>query len=174
MSLAEVWKMNPTAELLAPSRGLGASALGGPYIDRLALRKQPVPGFDTPTTVELRFWKDQLWGVIIYFGDNDQEKCKAYLAETFGPTTATNPDNPVWEGEKVTTIGVYKQGWYGSSDNALSQQATAWFRDKISGTWRGETPEEKVAREKRMAALTPNSGTAAGTTPIGAVPPRSR
>ena len=174
MSLAEVWKMYPKAELVNPKVGLGASTLGGPYIDRLVLREQPVRGFDKPTTVELRFWKDKLWGVIIYFGDNDDARCKAYLAEIFGPGSATNPDNPVWDGERVTTIGVYKQRWYGSSDNSLSAQATAWFRDKLSGQWKGESPEEVAAREKRMAALTPKSDKAPGAAPTAVAPPQAR
>ncbi len=173
MSLGEVWKMYPNAELLASTATLGASNVGGPYIDRLALRNHPVPGFDKPTTVELRFWKDKLWGVIIYFGDNDPDKCKALLAKTFGPTTSRDPNHPVWRGDRVTTIGAYKQSWYGSSDNAFSNQATAWFSDLTEGKWKGETAEEKAARERRMAALTPKAGKAAVTTPTPAGAPHS-
>lgn len=169
MSLAEVWKMYPQARLLGEKETLGAAAVGGPYIDRLVLRNQPVPGFAKPTTVELRFWKDQLWGVVVFFGDNDPEQCKAYLARTFGPSTARDLDNPVWLGEKVSSTGTYKEHWYGYTDIAMSREAGAWLKTVMNGTWKGETPEEKAAREKRMAALTPNPGkTAPGTPSTGA------
>jgi hypothetical protein len=165
MSLAQVWKMYPQARLLRENETLGAAAVGGPYIDRLVLRNQPVPGFAKPTTVELRFWKDQLWGVIVFFGDNDPEQCKAYLAKTFGPTTSRDPDNPVWLGGKVSSTGTYKEHWYGYTDIAMSQEAGAWVKSVMNGTWKGETAEEKAAREKRMAALTPSAAHAAAGTP---------
>jgi hypothetical protein len=168
MSLAEVWKMYPKAELLGPMATLGVAAVDGPYIDRLALRDQPVPGFAKPTTVELRFWKDRLWQVIVYFGDNDPDACKAYLTQTFGPSASPDPNNPSWPGSKVSTSAAYKQKWYGYSDDATSKQATEWFGDALKGVWKGETAEEKAVREQRMAALTPRAANAAASTPPSA------
>jgi hypothetical protein len=168
MSLAEVWKMYPKAKLLGPRDTLGASAVDGPYIDRLALHDQPVPGFAKPTTVELRFWKDKLWAVVVYFGDNDPEACKIYLTQTFGPSASPDPNSPSWPGTKVSTSAVYKQNWYGFSDDAISKEAAAWFGDALKGVWKGETAEEKAAREQRMAALTPHASNPAATSPPSA------
>src|SRR5262249_46593011 len=165
MSLAQVWKMYPQARMLGENESLGAAVVDGPYIDRLVLRDQSVPGFATPTTVELRFWKDKLWAVIVYFGKNDPEQCKAHLAKTFGPSRTRDPDNPVWNGAKVSTTGTYKEHWYGYVDIAMSQEAGAWLKTVLNGTWKGETPEEREAREKRMAALTPGGGAAATPVP---------
>ena len=156
MRLAEVWAMYPKAELLEQTAQLGASNVGGPYVDRLALRNYPVAGLDKPTTVELRFWKDQLWTVIVYFGDNDLEHSKAYLVKTFGPRRAGDSESPSWPGASVTTSATYKQRWYGTSDNAMSQQVAAWFADVIAGKWTDASPAEKADRAKRMAALTPH------------------
>jgi hypothetical protein len=154
--------MYPKAELLGEQESLGAAVLDGPYIERLGLRNQEVPGFAKPTTVELRFWKGKLWGVIVYFGANDGAQAQAYVAKVFGPTTSRDPDMPIWHGEKVTTTGNYKQSWYGYTDDAMSQEAGDWVRAVLKQTWTGETPEEKAERERRMAALTPKAG-AAGT-----------
>jgi len=170
MSLAEVWKMYPTARLLGEEEQAGAPVVDGPYIDRILVKDQPVPGFAKPTMVEMRFWKDKLWAVIVYFGDNDPEKSKAYLESKFGNPTSTDGSNPTWVGEKVTSTASYMERWYGTSDVALSKQAQAWFGEMITGNWKGETPEEKAAREKRMAALTPKAGKAANTPKPTAAP----
>lgn len=157
MSLAEVWRLYPKAELLGQTEQLGASSVGGPYVDRLALRKQAVVGLDQPTTVELRFWKNQLWTVIVYFGDNDLEHSRAYLLKTFGPPQGTDPNSPTWPGATVTTSATVKQRWYGTSDNGLLKEAAAWFADVLTGKWKDASPAEKAEREQRMAALTPRA-----------------
>jgi hypothetical protein len=161
MSLKDVWRMYPNARLLGEQETLGAAVLDGPYIERLALRNQPVPGFPRPTTVELRFWKGKLWGVVVFFGDNDPQVCQAYLAKLYGPTTSQDTSMPLWRGDKATTTGTYKQGWYGYTDNALSQEVSAWLAEALKGSWKGATAEEKVERQRRMAEVTPKAEQAA-------------
>ena len=170
MSLKDVWAMYPKARLLGEKESLGAAVLDGPYIERLALRDQPVPGFPKPTTVELRFWKGKLWGVVVFFGDNDPEVCKAYLAQAYGPTTVRDTSMPLWRGDKVTTTATYKQGWYGYTDNALSQEVSAWLAEALKGSWKRATAEENAERERRMAEVTPQAqkAAAAPATPAAA------
>jgi hypothetical protein len=170
MSLEDVWRLYPAAQLLGEKETLGAAVLDGPYIERLALRNQPVPGFPKPTTVELRFWKGRLWGVIVFFGDNDPEACKAHLARVYGPTTSRDPNMPLWRGDTVTTTGTYKQGWYGYTDNALSQEVSAWLAEALKGSWKGATADEKAERERRMAAVTPQAQKAAAAPATPAAP----
>ena len=161
MSLKDVWRMYPQARLLGEQETLGAAVLDGPYIERLALHDQPVPGFPKPTTVELRFWNGKLWGVVVFFGDNDPQVCKAYLANEYGPTTSRDANMPLWRGNKVTTTATYNQGWYGYTDNALSDDVSAWLAEVLKGSWKGATAEEKAERERRMAEVTPGSEKAA-------------
>jgi hypothetical protein len=171
MSLKDVWRMYPQAQLLGEQETLGAAVLDGPYVERLALRNQPVPGFPRPTTVELRFWKGKLWGVVVYFGDNDPEVCKAYLAKEFGPTTSRDANMPIWRGDKVTTTATYNQGWYGYTDDALSQAVSAWLAETLKGSWPGATAEEKAERERLMAEVTPRAENAAAP-PVAPAAPR--
>jgi hypothetical protein len=168
MSLGEVWKMYPKARLIGEEEQTGAPVVEGPYVDRLMLTEQKVPGFEQPTNVELRFWKGKFWATIIFFGPNDPEKSKAYILKQFGQFTAGDDFSPMWVGEKVTTGAAYHQGWYGSSYNPLSEGARTWFTDMMNGRWTKETEEEKAEREARMAALTPQA--AGGTKPPDATP----
>jgi hypothetical protein len=172
MSLAEVWKMYPKAKLMGEEEQGGAPVLEGPYIDRLLIKDQKVPGFEKPTTLELRFWNGKLWAVIVYFGDNDAETSRASLLKIFGPQASDDGanDNLTWYGEKANTTATFREKWYGTSDNALSAQARGWFSDMLNGIWKGETPEEKAAREARMAALTPKSAKSKATTPTPGAP----
>lgn len=157
MSLGEVWGMYKEARLLPERKSLGAAVLDGPYVERLELDNRTVEGLSKPATVELRFWKGKLWGVIIYFDKTDLEQVKAYLNRHYGPSAAKNPDLPLWRGEKVTTTATLNQGWYGYSDNELSKEATAWIQATMNGSWKHETAEEKAERSARMAALTPRA-----------------
>lgn len=158
MGLMQVWKLFPLAKLMSGEEQLGAPLVAEPYVDRLELRDQSVTGLDKPTTVELRFWKDQLWSAVVYFGDNDVAQVKAFLEKTFGRPVGSEADHPTWPGPRVTTTAVYSQKWYASSLNDLSQEADAWQGDMLKGTWKGETPEEEAARQRRMRALTPAPG----------------
>jgi hypothetical protein len=173
MTMAEVWKLYPKARWVPEDEQLGAPVVDGPYVDRLEVTDVTVPGLEKPTRVELRFWKGKFWATIIYLGDNDPEKVKAYIAKQFGPFTSGDDFSPMWVGEKVTTGAAYHQKWYGSSDNALSEHARKWFSDMLNGRWSRETAEEIAERDKWVAALTPKAGDEkkdGGATPTAAKP----
>ncbi len=60
----EVKKRLPKAVDLPDGKNLGATPVGLPFIHRLELEQQQVPGLAEPVTVELRFWKKKLWGFV--------------------------------------------------------------------------------------------------------------
>ncbi|MGH7788128.1 MAG: hypothetical protein ACRERC_14745 [Candidatus Binatia bacterium] len=133
MPADEVRKLLPQAVPLSPGEQLGASAISGPDISRMVLRNYTVEGLPKPTTVELRFWKHQLWGVIVYFGDNTDAEVTALLDKQFGPSDSTDPKQLLWIGATTQTTATFRQRWYGSNDQKLSKEAQIWFMNAIKG-----------------------------------------
>jgi len=124
-------KRYPAARAVGQLDNLGAPFLGGAHIDRLILDKQSVAGLPKPTTVELRFWKDQLWGVIVYFGDNTDQQVTDLLTKRLGPSQSKDPTRLTWVGTKTQTSATIKQRWYGVTDLALSKEAQAWLAGEL-------------------------------------------
>jgi hypothetical protein len=152
----------PSAEVVSEGQNLGAPSIGGPYIRRLLLKGQKVEGLEKPTMVELRFWKNKLWGVIVYYGENDPEKIHAMLTKRLGPSDSTDPTNPLWERSKTQTTAQTKQRWFGINDTVLSKEAQEWFKLALTGKWRGATAEELV----ELGLATPVATPASGKTPV--------
>ena len=141
-SLADAKKSYPKAEEIPEGKDLGAPTVGGPYIRRLLLTDQKVEGLPKPTMVELRFWKNKLWGVVVYLGDNDEPQVIEILTKRLGPSDSTDTDYPLWVRSKTQTTMERKQRWYGVNDLALSTEAQAWFAKLLHGEWKNATPEE--------------------------------
>jgi hypothetical protein len=128
---AQVQKLYPAARAVTAADALNAPFLGGPYITRLVLEKQKVAGLPKPITVELRFWKDHLWGVVGYFGDNTDQQVLDMLTKQLGAPQATNAKQPSWFGDKTQTTASITLRWYGVTDDALSKEAQAWLAEEI-------------------------------------------
>jgi hypothetical protein len=128
---AAVKKLYPKAREVAATDKLAAPFIGGPFITRLLLENQTIPGLPKPILVELRFWKDQLWGVIGYFGENTDQQVLDMLTKQLGPPQANNPAQVTWSGTKTQTIVSPRLRWYGTTDDALSTQAQAWLAEQI-------------------------------------------
>jgi hypothetical protein len=122
MTLEEMKALYPEMEEL--KKGLGATVIEGRFIARQVLWKQKLPGLPEPTDIELRFWKNQLWVVIVYFGANDLDTVMKVLSERYGPPPG-DPATPVWSGAKSTVILAAKARWYSMHDNAISKEAAA-------------------------------------------------
>jgi len=133
MPEAEVLKLYPDAVPLQPGQTLGASAVAGPDISRVVLKNHKVEGLAKPTTVELRFWKKQLWGVIVYFGDNSDAEVVALLEKQFGKSENPDPKQMLWVGTATQTTASLRQRWYGSNDQKLSKEAQTWFMNALKG-----------------------------------------
>lgn len=162
----EFKKLYPKAEVLKEGEDLGAPTVGGAYITRLVLKDQPVTGLAKPTTVELRFWKRKLWGVIVYYGDNDDKQVLDMLTKRLGPSGSADPDYPLWERSKTQTAATVKQRWYGINDLPLSKEAQAWFALLLTGQWKGPTQEELI----ELGLATPAATTPGAATPASAAP----
>jgi hypothetical protein len=104
---------------------LGAALVGGPYVKRFVLRNHPVPGLQHPTNVEIRFWKDRLWVVIVYFGQNDYPSVVEALEKQLGSTSKGDEKSRVWIGEKTTSVASDREKYYSLADNDLSNEARA-------------------------------------------------
>jgi hypothetical protein len=144
MALEQMKALYPEMEDLKKS--LGAAVAEGQFIARRVLWKQKLPGLPEPTDVELRFWKNQLWVVITYFGANDLDTVLKTLTERYGPPQG-DPGTPVWTGAKSTVIVAAKARWYSVHDNAISKEAQTIFIEDL-----------KRSLERRAAA---RRGTAA-------------
>lgn len=130
-STAAVKKLYPKLREVTATDKLTAPFIGGPVITRMLLDKQTVAGLPKPILIELRFWKDQLWGVVGYFGDNTEQQVLDMLTKQLGPPQANNPAQVTWSGAKTQTIVSPKLRWYGITDDALSKQAQAWLAEQI-------------------------------------------
>ena len=142
----------PGAEELPDGKDTGAASIGGPFIHRLYLTNQRTDGLPKPVDVELRFWKKRLWGVLVYFKDNDPKLVLAMLTKRLGPAQSTDPDNPSWIFDKTQSSAAMKQSWYGTNDSALSKQAQAWFALVMTGQWHGASPADIDEVEDRTPA----------------------
>ena len=132
----------PKAQELAEGDHRAAPSIGGPFVRRLLLTAQPVEGFTGPADVELRFWKNQLWTVVVYLGGNPDPPMTAVLGKRLGPPDNSDADNPQWTRGKTQTTAAVKQNWYAVNDIALSGEAQAWFVKVMQGEWKGPTQEE--------------------------------
>jgi hypothetical protein len=131
MSPAEVEKLYPGAvRTLVGMESLGAAPVGGPYVVRQAFSAHAVEGLPEPTTVELRYWKDQLWVVVVYYGNNSAEVVQEALRKRHGPPDLASNDS-LWRGEKVQVNTVNRERWYALADKALSAEAQKLFSEEM-------------------------------------------
>jgi hypothetical protein len=130
MSPQEVEKLYAGTIRTLGQENLGASPVYGPRISRQLLPDQKVPGFNQPTNVELRYWDNKLWVVIIYYGQNGLEEVNAALRKEYGkPPTAAS--DSMWSGSKVMVNTANRERWYAISDIALSKEAQAVFMEDL-------------------------------------------
>lgn len=170
-SIAQVQKALPKME--ETSKDLGAQAFSSDHLKRFALQQAQVPGLDKPTTVELRFWKDKLWAVIVYFGDNTDAQVLEMLTKQFGPPAAATA-TPAWRGTQTETLMVARQRYYGTTYNPLSADAQAWFVERLRGegyTATGGPPATPQAAASPAAGTPPQAaGSPAAATPAAHTP----
>jgi hypothetical protein len=123
MTPDEVRAVLPDLEPL--EEDLGAAIVGGPYAKRFVLRDFEVPGFQHKTNVEIRFWNDRLWVVIVYFGENDFGSVVEAMEKLHGTDSRGDDKSRVWVGEKTTAVVTDRERYYSISDNDLSAEARA-------------------------------------------------
>jgi len=112
---------------------LNAAAIQSPHLMRQVIGDYKLGNVPTPVQVELRFWRDQLWAVVVYYDRGESEAVLKYLDETYGPRTSGAPERPIWSDDRVQLQVVTTGGWYGATSKPISEDARAWFFKKLSG-----------------------------------------
>ena len=123
MSPAEVQKIFPKMEPL--EKALAAPVVGGDYVKRFLLPKVAVPGLEKPADIELRFWADRLWVVLVYFEGNDTDAVIAALQKQIGSEGGSDKNFVTWVGDASTTVLTRRGQYYSFSDNELGAEARA-------------------------------------------------
>ena len=152
-SIDDAKKLWPAMQPVADDARLPSAAFQSPLLDRFLIKDHEISGLASPVDVELRFWEGKLWAFLVYFKKDDKDAALQHLEKTYGKRMSGTDERPIWTGEKVTLQGIAGAGWYGATDNALSDQARAWFFTALTGNPEGNSPD------------------AAKATPIGAAPP---
>lgn len=129
-SPAQVEKLYPGQIKVLGQESLGATPVFSPYIVRQSLSDQKVLGLEKPVTVELRYWKDQLWVVIVYYGANDIKDVNEALRKQYGKPNQTSSDQ-VWQTDKVLLNTANRERWYAISDNAIAHEAQVAFMEEM-------------------------------------------
>ena len=159
MSVAQVRRLYPA---LQPAQGGGAAYFNSPHLTRYLIPRVNVTGLKQRVNVELRFWKDQLWTVIVYYGTNPFEEVVQSLSRQYGQAT-TRGNDPSWEDSHTTIITAPGQAWYSFSDNAISKDPQEVLRNLLEAL-QGRRPAPQPG-----SAL-PGSGIHGSPTPAAPAP----
>lgn len=162
-SVDDVKKLWPEMEAVANDAHLPSAAFNSPHLQRFLLKGQQIPGLANPVDVEFRFWEGKLWAFLVYFKKADKDAALQHLEKTYGKRITGIDDRPIWTGEKVTLQAVGEAGWYGATDNALSDQARAWFFTALTGNPEGNAPKPPDATPLGAAVPTAAPATTPGS-----------
>jgi hypothetical protein len=128
MTLAQVRQLYPA---LAPAPAMtGAAYVKSPHLTRYVVPKVDVPGLQGQCTLELRFWKDQLWSVIVYYGTTPFSTVVENLRREYGPPTTTIGD-PTWKLRHAAIVTSRSQMWYSLEDSEMSMDVERAFLEAI-------------------------------------------
>jgi hypothetical protein len=128
MTVAEVRAVHPQMEELTEM--LGAATVQSPHVKRYLLRDQKVAAVEQPTKVELRFWKDRLWVIVVYFSALDLENVKTMLTQRYGDLQGGRL-SLYRTMELVTIVLDAKKRWYSIADDAISREAQTFFAEEM-------------------------------------------
>lgn len=145
----KVEKLYPGKVKALGQESLGATPVFSPLIARQSLSDQKVLGLAHPVTVELRYWKDQLWVVIVYYGANDSTAVNEALRKEYGKPDQSSADQ-VWKGKKTLVNTANRERWYAMSDNAIAHDAQMAFMEEMR-----QAQEKMRERQGRPAQAPP-------------------
>lgn len=154
-------KTLPAMTPLADDVKMPSASFSSPFLKRFLVKDYAIEGLSLPVDVELRFWKDQLWAFLVYFKEADRQAALDYLEKTYGKHPTGTDSRPIWRGDKVTLQSMSEGGWFGATDNALSDDARAWFFKALTGNAEGNAAASTAsspAATGSPAATTPPAG----------------
>ncbi len=107
-----------------------AGFLGNPKLGRFVLSQQKLEGLSAPVEVELRFWEDHLWTVIVYAGSNPFDAVLQMLEAKYGPPS--NRDrSPTWVWPTRNLVTAPAQQWYSIADKEIGRAAQAALMESL-------------------------------------------
>ena len=166
MTVEQVRQFYPT--LIPAPAVTGAASFRSPNMTRYMVAEVDVPGLRHPCALELRFWKNQLWSIIIYYAKNPFPEVVENLRRNYGPPT-TKAHDPTWVLSKVTIVTSPAQLWYSFDDNEIGNDVRRAFMEAIQQHQAKRTPAQ-AGQTPTAGNATPQSGTPAAQIPTGQTP----
>jgi hypothetical protein len=155
MPLEQVRQLYPA---LAPAPAVTAAAyFRSPNLKRFWLAGVTVRGLKSPCDLELRFWKNQLWSVITFYGANPFPDVVQNLEREYGPPTIKSSD-PTWVFGTATLITSPGQQWYSVDGAEVGKDVQREFMEAVR------------QHEAKKAAQTPTAQAPPGQAPAGQAP----
>ena len=169
----QVRKAFPKMEVT--TENLGSQPFPSEHLVRYVVRDAKIAEAGKPGMVELRFWNNKLWAIVVYYPPDTKDAVLAALTKRLGPPNGTNPAKPSWQGAKSSVFVETSLNWFAVTDNALSKEAQAWFLANLQkmsqAMQQGQAQQPQKAAEGGAAA--PAAAPAAATpaaTPAAAAP----
>ncbi len=169
-TIEETRKVWPKMNAVADDVRLPSAAFASTHLDRFLVKEHSIVGLSSPVDVELRFWKGNLWAFLVYFQEADAPAALRHLAKEYGKHTTGIDTRPIWRGEKVTLQAMSDAGWYGATDNVISEDARTWFFAALTGKTEAEIEASTAATEKPAAPAAGPDAPAAAAKPDAAPP----
>ena len=155
-------KMQVTTE------NLGSQPFPSEHMVRYVVRDAKIAEAGKPGTVELRFWTNKLWAVIVYYPPDSKDAVVAALTKRLGPPNGTNPAKPSWQGAKSSVFVETSLNWFAVTDNALSKEAQAWFLANLQRM--SQAMQQGQQKAAAASAAAPPAATPAAAAPAAATP----
>lgn len=152
MTLEQVRQLYPA---LAPAPPFTAAAyFRSRNLTRYLLAGVEIRGLKRPCNVELRFWKNQLWSVITFYGANPFSAVVQKLQREYGPPTTKSSD-PTWALGTATLITSPGQLWYSVDGAEIGKDVQREFMEVVR------------QQQAKKASPTPVGPTPVGPAPVG-------
>ena len=160
----QVRKAFPKMEVT--TENLGSQPFPSEHLVRYVVRDAKIAEAGKPGMVELRFWNNKLWAIVVYYPPDTKDAVLAALTKRLGPPNGTNPAKPSWQGAKSSVFVETSLNWFAVTDNALSKEAQAWFLanlQKMSQAMQQGQQKAAAASAAAPAPATPAAATPAAT-----------
>ena len=157
----QVRKAFPKMEVT--TENLGSQPFPSEHLVRYVVRDAKIAEAGKPGMVELRFWNNKLWAIVVYYPPDTKDAVLAALTKRLGPPNGTNPAKPSWQGAKSSVFVETSVNWFGITDNALSKEAQAWFLANLQRM--SQAMQQGQQKAAAASAAAPPAATPAAATP---------
>ena len=162
----QVRKAFPKMEVT--TENLGSQPFPSEHLVRYVVRDAKIAEAGKPGMVELRFWNNKLWAIVVYYPPDTKDAVLAALTKRLGPPNGTNPAKPSWQGAKSSVFVETSLNWFAVTDNALSKEAQAWFLANLQKM--SQAMQQGQQKAAAASAAAPPAATPAAAAPAAATP----